>query len=149
MLKHLIVLTFSAWLVAACHPRSTHDARDLKSVLACMREHATSDDYALVTKCEPLGQTRKFQGTWLVGFEVSAFRIGAEEVYITDDERDLYELIVPASLSSQVHTTDPIAPANYHISFFGRQSLLPPRVGRGTIVLDRIISIHVVQKKAA
>ena len=114
---------------------------DPKSVLACMSSQPRHDDYSLVTRCEPLRNSERIAGTWLVGFETSLFR----EARASRDNRltDYRQLIVPAPISDAVHERNAMGYKTYDIVFVGRRSQLKP--DPTTFVADRIISIRRVQ----
>jgi hypothetical protein len=108
-------------------------------------QHST-DDYLLVTKCEPLEQSRLFHGIWTVGFESSSFRESDRTASTPISTSEHYELIVPSSLRRMVHGSDSSGDTVYELSFIGRRSRLPLGPGYGTIVLDRVISMHKVSE---
>lgn len=131
-------------LLSACHRKEQQRATDLKSVSACMKAQQSHDDYLLATKCLPLGPEAKVKGTWVVGFEISAFRkdyqgVPADLGTGTDNR---YELIVPTALGERVHADDAKGPLAFQLSFLGRESALTAMGGAKTIVADKVLSLR-------
>jgi hypothetical protein len=127
--------------LTACHEKDVTKSRDPEAVSACMDAGHSHDDYALVTKCEPLAPQEMFQGTWFVGFELSVFREGYAGVpaELGASLHSQYEIVAPASLNERVHAQDSNGASAYQVSFLGRQSLIPETK---MMVADRIVSIR-------
>lgn len=53
-----------------------------------------------------------------------------------------YEIIAPSSLSERAHARDAEGDSAYHVTFLGRESMLPAPLGGKTIVLDKIASLR-------
>jgi hypothetical protein len=130
-------------LLAACNEESPPVA-DPKQVIACMSAQQTSDDYLLVTKCEPLGPKNKFEGTWVVGFETSLFTTAHHKLNLKDQKvTDKFStIIVPAKFRRRIHSQDPARYITYRVVFVGRESLMLPKEGHQIIVMDEIISME-------
>jgi hypothetical protein len=111
-----------------------------------MAAQHSHDDYFLVTRCEPLGPQQRFQGTWFVGFELSAFRRGYSGLpaELGTGPAGLYEIIVPSSLSERVHAKDSQGAFAYQVTFLGRESSLPAMPGVKLMVADKMLSLHPV-----
>src|SRR5690348_3378816 len=104
--------------LACCREKQT----DAKEVLTCMSSQTSRDDYSLATRCEPLGKSERFAGTWFVGFETSMFKEeGASRI---DRSTDYHRLIVPTPLDDATHKVDSSGYAAYDVVFVGRRSLL-------------------------
>jgi len=117
--------------------------------MACMHSQATNDDYLLVTKCEPLGPSEKFEGTWFFGFETSLFRRGKQASAgvpekFADITPDDYQLIAPTSISSAVLDRDPSRICAIHVVFVGRPSLLRVKPEPVTVVVDKMLAMRAV-----
>src|SRR5689334_10870128 len=119
---------------------------DPKAVLACMSSQPSRDDYSLVTRCEPLGESERFVGTWFVGFETSLFKEGPASK--GDRLTQYHRLIVPPAINGAVHKVDATGHAAYEVVFVGRRSLLQQTSEPTTFVADKIVSMRRVQMKA-
>ena len=132
-------------IIGACQPKDAPRAADPRTVSACMAAEHSHDDYLLVTKCEPLGPTRTFHGTWFVGFEMSVFRMDYSGIPADlGNPFDQYWIVVPTSLDRRVHARDAVGPSAYQVTFQGREALLPKRPGEKLIVADRMLALRAV-----
>ncbi|WP_309661278.1 hypothetical protein [Sphingomonas sp.] len=145
MRRLLALAPLAACALIGCSTKASDETAKAKSVLACMSHQRSTDDYLLVTECEPLGVSEKFAGTWFVGFEVSTFR---DNYTVVPAESGLssgqYQLIVQKQLSFKAHLNDATKPMAYQIEFRGRKSLLKAGANKGTIVLDHLFAIRSV-----
>ena len=131
--------------LTACNSRSDLSNVDSKSALKCMAEQKSKDDYILITECEPLNAPEHFSGIWTVGFEESAFQEDLGSEHPNRARSQMNELVVPGTTAAVAHARDASGPSAYQISFVGRRSALPHAKMPRTIVLDRVISIQLVQ----
>jgi hypothetical protein len=132
-------------ITAACREYPVSEPVNENSVVACMAAQETNDDYVIATKCEPLGPSLEFRGTWFVGFESSLFVDGYTSVPAqVDPDGQVAELIVPTRLARSYNPENAMSPAAFQVSFVGRKSALPSKSGRYVIVLDNVISIRSV-----
>jgi hypothetical protein len=129
--------------LAGCRER-TQQSADPKAGSACMAAQRSNDGYVLVTTCEPLGREETYWGTWFVGLELSAFRKGYSGIPADLGTRpeDVFEIVVPTSLSEGAHAQHPQGISAYQVTFLGRESSLPWTHGRELLVADRILSLR-------
>jgi len=126
--------------LACCREKQT----DVKEVLACMSSQPSRDDYSLVTRCEPLGKSERFAGTWFVAFETSLFEEGGAST--SDRLTEYHRLVVPTPVNDAVHKVDASGYAAYDVVFVGRRSLLQTSEP-SIFVADKIVSMRRVQKQ--
>jgi hypothetical protein len=131
-------------ILAGCQAKDSQKPADPKAVSACMAALHSHDDYFLVTKCEPLGPQRRFQGTWFVGFELSAFRRSYSGVPadLGTGPTGVDEIVVPASLSERIHARDSEGASAYQVMLLGRESSLAAMPGVKLVVADRVLSLQ-------
>ena len=108
-----------------------------------MEAQHTTDDYVLVTKCEPLGPQRKFQGTWFVGFELSVFRNDYAGVPAEPNGHE-YDLVAPALVSGRAHARDRAGVSAYQVTFLGREYQVANKPDPNHLVADRMLSVRSV-----
>lgn len=132
---------------AGCEPGSPTKKFDAESVLECMRAQNSKDDYLLETACTPLGKQKNYNGTWFVGFEESLFKDNYMMVPAGLVEGpDLYEIVVPETVSAKMRASSPGVSLAYQVSLVGRESAVPGLGGRKVLVLDQVISIRPVER---
>jgi len=139
MNRAAMIIALVGGMLCSCKAKNAQTTGNLIS--RCMEAQHTTDDYVLVTKCAPLGPQERFEGTWLVAFELNAFRKDYSSVPV-ELAPDAYELVATPAVNSRVRVNPAIASA-YQITFLGREVRVPVGIYK-TIVLDRVMSLNPV-----
>ena len=140
MVMRVLLSALAALAISACHSRSTTQRADANSVVECINNLHSNDDYVLVTACVPLQRRKIYRGTWYVGFELSLFR--SDSANLSSDS-DVYELVAPSSLKEKFNQSSSGKVSTFQLSFMGRESARRDFRNRKIVVLDQPISFTV------